>query len=611
MQGPIAAALLVLLSLSTDLAGADRPAPPEILSLFPLGGQPGQEFSVTLRGRSLEGARALWFNSSDVSATVLSLENVETVGAEKTEEDAEAKPVQRLTARFRIDPGAAPGRRTLRVITPFGLSNPLTFGVYPEPDHREGQLPHDLASEAEPLAGYPLVVHGTIGQPAEVDYYSFEVSREERLQFEVGSLALSDMAITLYEPSGSWFSPDRARRIAFSDEPVSYPELTAEPVLRHRFEKSGRYLVRVSSFLGEGGPDHAYLLRIRRACDDSEEKGKGMPPRKSGIDPWQERTWTRELRSDRMVVLRQRTVWSPETETGADQAADDPSEGGEPQSPQEIPTMDLDGAPQESPAADFITLPALLAGAIEHPGDIDRVRFSAQVGDRIALEIETPLKTVPVFNPFLKLVDSRGAEVLTNVHSILNANTEIQKQIQPKIIHSFPRAGEFTLEIRDITAALGDESMAYRVLVRPQVPHVGQIHLAEDHLNLVAGTATPLSLVTDQEEHFDGSIALRLAGLPRGVTAVTATQAEPDAPPAVNEGRKERYVARSRKATVVVVAAADAPTTPVPVTVTVMAQPVVQGRLGRMIPVKDLLLMVVSPAKPSDRAALNSVEKAE
>jgi hypothetical protein len=62
---------------------------------------------------------------------------------------------------------------------------------------------------------------------------------------------------------------------------------------------------------------------------------------------------------------------------------------------------------------------------------------------------------------------------------------------------------------------------------------------------------------------------------------------------------------------VVVVAAADAPTTPVPVTVTVMAQPVVQGRLGRMIPVKDLLLMVVSPAKPSDRAALNSVEKAE
>ena len=151
--------------------------------------------------------------------------------------------------------------------------------------------------------------------------------------------------------------------------------------------------------------------------------------------------------------------------------------------------------------------------------------------------------------------------------------------------------------------------MAYRVLIRPQVPHMGRIHVEEDHLNLVAGTATPLSLVTDQEEHFEGSIALSLAGLPPGVTAVAATRSEPDAPPAVNEGRKERYVSRSRKATLVLVAAADAPATPGPVPVKVMAQPVEEGRMGRKTPVKDLLLMVVTPAVPGAQAALNPVEK--
>ena len=452
---------------------------------------------------------------------------------------------------------------------------------------------------------WPLAVHGTIGQSAEVDYYAFSVAEGERLRFEVRSLALSDMAITLYEPAGSWFSPHRARRLAFSDEPVFYPELSTEPVLRHRFERAGRYLVRVSGFMGEGGPDHPYLLRIARDSEEEKEEGFASASIGSGADGWQERSWTRVLRTDRMEALRARTALPPKPASNPEPAAEGQAGTQARQAPKAIPIVQLD----EASEAVAVTLPALLVGTIEHPGDIDRVRFAAKVGERIALEIETPLATVPVFNPYLKMVDAEGAEVLTNVHSILNANTEIEKQIRPKVIHSFPRAGEFTLEIRDITAAFGGPSMAYRVLIRPQVPHMGRIHVEEDHLNLVTGTATPLSLVTDQEEHFDGSIALSLAGLPSGVTAVAATQAEPDAPPAVNEGRKERYVSRSRKATLVLVAAADAPPTPVPVPVKVMAQPMEKGRMGRMTPVKDLLLMVVAPAATPTQAALNPVEK--
>ena len=57
------------------------------------------------------------------------------------------------------------------------------------------------------------------------------------------------------------------------------------------------------------------------------------------------------------------------------------------------------------------------------------------------------------------------------------------------------------------------------------------------------------------------------------------------------------------------VAAADAPATPVPVPVKVMAQPVEEGRMGRMTPVKDLLLMVVAPVVPTAQSASNPVEK--
>ena len=609
-RGWIATVLLVLLQPLPCPAEADTSGPPEILSLFPLGGRPGEEFQGILRGRGLEGAGELWFDTEGVRATVVSLRNEQAPNPEEMpQSDDGAKPVQLLSLRFRVDPAAAPGPRSLRAVTPRGLSAPLRFHVHAEPGHLETRPSHDLASEAEPLPEWPLAVHGTIGRPAEVDYYAFSVAEGERLRFEVRSLALSDMAISLYEPAGSWFSPHRARRLAFSDEPVAYPELSTEPVLRYRFGKSGRYLVRISGFLGEGGPDHPYLLRIARDAEEGNGEGSGSASIGSRGDHWQERSWTRELGTDRMAALRARTAFPPQPPSSPKSVAKGKAESQAPAAQGEIPVIELDGAPDEASKAMVVNLPSLLVGTIEHPGDIDRVRFAAKVGDRIALEIETPRATVPIFNPYLKMVDAQGAEVLTNVHSILNANTEIEKQIRPKVIHSFPRAGEFTLEIRDITAAFGGPSMAYRVLIRPQVPHMGQIHVEEDHLNLVTGTATSLSLVTDQEEHFEGSIALTLAGLPSGVTAVAATRAEPDTPPAVNEGRKERYVSRSRKATLVLIAADGAPATPVPVAVKVMAQPVVEGRMGPMTPVKDLLLMVVAPVAAASQPASNPVEK--
>ena len=242
-----------------------------------------------------------------------------------------------------------------------------------------------------------------------------------------------------------------------------------------------------------------------------------------------------------------------------------------------------------------------MTGTIDPPGDIDRVSFSAEVGDKIALEVETPNRTLPLFNPYLRIYDDQGEEVLTNVHSTLNGNNDISKQIKPKTIHSFPRAGKFTLEIRDITATYGD---AYKVLLRPQVPHMGQVHVVESHLNLLAGRASKLSLVTDQEEGFEGYVIMTVEGLPEGVKAHTATEVEPDRPPALNRGRQERYVSKSRKATFVFVVEEEAPATRTPVTVRILARPVGEGRLGAVIPVKDLLIMVVKPTQAAPESGV-------
>ena len=139
--------------------------------------------------------------------------------------------------------------------------------------------------------------------------------------------------------------------------------------------------------------------------------------------------------------------------------------------------------------------------------------------------------------------------------------------------------------------------MKYRVMVRPRVPHVGEVVVADDHLNLVAGEAAKLTVVTSQEEGYEGLIALAVEGLPEGVEALTGTEVEPDRPPPTSAGKIERFQTKTTTATFVLAVDADAPATRLPVRVRVMARPVMRGRAGEAIQVKELLVMVVRPEK--------------
>jgi hypothetical protein len=582
--------LLALLPGGACLAAA-APAEPQIISVYPIGGQPGGTFRAVIRGNDLGATSGLWFEDEGLQASVVGVE------AEPPQDpkSKRAKPVDLLHVEFRLAPAVRPGVHALRVITPGGLSNPIELRVHDQPSGLENAEPHDLPRQAQPIGPLPAAVHGRIHEVGEVDYYSFQVEAGEELVFQTFSSEALDPALSLYELTGSWFDPDRATRLAFHDEDVAYPDLPTEAMLRYRFEKPGGYLVRVNGFWGHGGPDQVYVLLVSRASAKEQET---PADNKKGMNGWSERTWTRKLDAGRMLQLWSRAVPELAPQQG-DQAGDESSPGAAVAAIQEIPMINADAEPNSAPVAPpVIQLPALVVGTVEHPGDIDRVRFSVKEGDRLAFEVETPGKTVPLMNPFLRVVDSDGVEALTNIHSWINANGVVAKQIQPKTQYAFPRDGDFTLEIRDITANYGDGEMRYRVLVRPQVPHVGEVHVAQDRLNLIAGEAQKLSVVTDQEEGYDGYAILTIEGLPEGVRAVMATEVEPDRPPPFNDGKKERFTTKSQKATFVFLSEPDAPATSSPVKGRVFAQPVVDGKLGPRILAKELWIMVLR--QPAD-----------
>ena len=82
-----------------------------------------------------------------------------------------------------------------------------------------------------------------------------------------------------------------------------------------------------------------------------------------------------------------------------------------------------------------VSLPALVEGAIEHPGDVDTFKFQVGTGDRLAFEIETPESRTPRFNPRLGVFDSDGREFLTNVYKRISRNGQFYlKTVEPKTL---------------------------------------------------------------------------------------------------------------------------------------------------------------------------------
>ena len=581
-------AALVTAFLWIGVRGAAPPAA-NVISVFPFGGQQGAEFAATIRGRALDRVSGIWFDCEHLSATISAVEPEKSSsgGVSKQAPTAKKKstsggPLQLLTLTIRVAPQAQAGVHYLRVLTPGGLSNALPLRIHGEPAAAEGDGGHEVPSASHPIAAVPVVVNGKLGANGEVDYYNFEARKGEKLRFDALTAGGGfDPYLRLYEPAGSWFRSDRVTELAFNDEPVSYPGLPLHATLTYEFPKNGRYLLAVGDFLSEGGPDHAYQLSIRRAAPDQAETEPmrlSHLPAPSADDAWKERTWIRELNPDRLKALWSRAI--------------------PPEMVPDIPVLKIDDDPHgASSEPALVTLPVIIEGAVENPADIDRVRFQVKEGDRVTVEVQTPRKTIPEFNPYLRIVSTAGDEAFTNVHSRVNTcGDTIIKQVEPKTTYSFPRNGEFILEIRDITHVYGNRTFAYRVLLRPQVPHVGEVHVAADQMNLVAGEVSKLSVDTDQEEGYDGYIALSLEGLPEGVRAVMGTELEPAVPAPFNPGKIERFRAESQKATFLLLSEPSAPATRAPVEARVIAQASMKSKMGRPILVRKILFTVVQPS---------------
>ncbi len=628
---------------------------PELHTLVPLGGEVGSTLEVEVQGKFLAGAYAAWLSHGSFEARVKSVEPVARPEAEGDEKPpAKDDGEYRVKLQVTIAPEATPGPRPLRLVTPGGVSNRLYLQVHDDPVMAESAEPHQQPSTAQPVA-VPTVVNGKISRQGELDYYSLEVSKGQEVAFEV-ILSHQTLArgfrpqLRLYQSSGSWLGSRPLTQLAFHSEILGETNLSpgeagpppgTTPInsgLKYRFAEAGRYWLEVASERFQGKADYAYQLRIAPVGVDYERRLKDSD--------WG-RTFTRRIGVDRLEALWARTVTvnrptdmasegepasgRPDPETGYDN-----QQGKRPPPIPTTVTRWTEGEPNDGPGkAMEVTLPALVEGTIDRPGDVDYFRFKLQSAQRLAFEIQTPGLSPPHFTPRLEIKDSAGRSMLTNLHrvkSTLNEGQWVFRDIEPKVIETFDQDGEYTVEVRDVTSRSGSRECQYRLLIRPQIPHVGEFTLetlkrgTEDRridplrINLTPGEAKTLNITTRIEEidaritdslgqrAFDwgtGEMSFRVEGLPEGVRALPGTAIlDIKGKPRHETVRKYNFLPDVLKLVLVLQAGPHAPLMTLPEPVRILAQPLIGGNPGRSLLVAELPLMVIggsgSKAIPGD-----------
>lgn len=538
-------------------------ADPRAISIHPFSGQQGASFTATLRGAGLAGATAA---STGKAPFRIAVEGSQTEGRFDV-----------VKLRVEVAPDAKPGRYPVRFLTPNGITNALNLRVVDIPVALEPEGTHENRESAVRIANLPAAYAGRLSRRGEADYYSFHADAGQTLTFQVvsgfpqiaagGSAATVpnfDPALTIYEPAGSWFDPARLDRIAYNDEPVWVFGETTDAHLVHRFAKAGEYVLRVEAFAGQGGPDYDYELKIVPGAQrpDWPHRGKGG---------WDERDWSRRLESSRLNQLTVR--------------------GGKEAKASAMETYRGAAEPVS------FKLPGTIEGTLAQPGEIHRARFHLDKPADIAIEIETPAAAPPFFNPIFRLLNGAGEEVASNVFAGRGAcSGAMTKSMQAKTILPLRETGDYTLEMRDATADLAGPDFQYRVQVRPQVPHVGQVKVDADVVNVARGQAKSMRVTFDREEGYAGALMVAAESLPPGVSALAGADFDPDKDPPPNVGKRERYIPRAERVVLVLTASADAPVSTAPSDIRVVVRPLVDGKPGEVLFSKTIPLMVI--AKP-------------
>ena len=565
----------LIIALAPLLATAQQY--PRIGYVFPAGGQRGTTFLVTVGGQFLGSWKGDYridvqqahFSGDGIQATVRNdirhlnsqetqvlqdrldqlrrkgSKDVETLKerfelqiqysrarSEAMRREAQPALADSVTLEVTLAADAKPGRRELRLETPRGISNPLTFHVGELPEFREQESeptfdPEDFLagrigqpSQTETPITLPAVVNGQIipREPYLVHYASerFTPGTTDRFRFEARRgqqlvIAVAARQLIPYLPDAvpGWFQATLAlydakgRQVAYGDDYRFHPD----PVLLFKVPEDGTYVVEIKDAIYRGRPDFVYRITLGElpystgafplggpvgAATQVKLSGWNLPADTLTIDAQDMTPGLQPLSLRRGEMISNTLPFSVDT----------------------LPEC-LEQEPNDAtPAAQAVTLPIIVNGRIDRPDDWDAFRFEGRAGQEIIAEVrarrlESPLDSV------LELFDAAGERLAFNDDHEDKSDDLRTHHADSLIRFTLPADGVYDVRLGDAQSHGGPE-YAYRLRLSEPQPDF-ELRVTPSCIHAITWRLNTFAVHVLRKDGFNGEIALRIKDDPFGL----------------------------------------------------------------------------------------------
>ncbi|MGP8054636.1 MAG: hypothetical protein ACLQAH_12565, partial [Limisphaerales bacterium] len=413
-----------------------------------------------------------------------------------------------MTLQLTLATNLAPGDHEMRVRTPGGLSNPLKFcvGLLPEtskPDWKA--VPKDrnsmdpmLPPPTDATVTLPVTINGQI-LPGGADRYHFWARQGQQLVLAVEARQLipyladavpgwCEAVLTIYDSKGKELASEE--RFRFKPDPVIHFEVPS----------NGTYTVEIHDSLYRGREDFVYRLTI------------GELPFVTGIFPLGGKAGEKSS-----IVL---TGWNlPETSLERNNA-----EAGvialtgkffnaAPFAVDNLPEC-LEQEPNDSQeTAQPVTLPIIINGRIDHPGDWDVFRFEGRTGEPLVADVDARRLDSPL-DSVIKLTAAAGKQLAFNDDYEDKGSGLNTHHADSYFSTVLPTNGTYYLWLGDAQHKGGPE-YSYRLRLSPPQPDFA-LRVVPSSLNVRVSGSVPLTVYALRKDGFTNQITLALDGAPEG-----------------------------------------------------------------------------------------------
>ena len=505
----------ILLFISLFIMGVvQAQVQPELTAVFPQGGQQGTTVDVTLKGKNIGTATALWFSGNGITAEIKEKTEAAAVFFDGAGVTGHIPNDASLTAALTVASGAPLGIQQVRIVTPYGVSNAQSFVVGELPEMIEEETA--AASEASHWLELPITVNGDINSIDDEDTFSFGLKKGARLICDVTAQrigSLLDSYLVLKNADGT--------EVANSGMGSGFDSL-----LDYTAMAAGKYSLHLRDIRYKGGEGYGYRLRI------------GELPYLETIFPLGGRRGSENTIAVSGANLE--TVASIQISIGAETLTDKQSlrvrtPAGLATNAHPFAVGHLAEMAETEPNdmlenANAVTVPITLNGKIGKAEDADLFSFEVEAAQRLVFEVEA----LTLSSKLDALLTLYGAEDMgDDAEKIGNWDKEKDARVlmvnddasgaDARIEWLFEEAGTYAVSVRELNNQ-GGEKYPYRLSIRPLEPDCELNVIVLDNRNRTAafdnprvsrGSSITMQIDVTRLDGFDGPIRLTCPALPK------------------------------------------------------------------------------------------------